>query len=377
LSGLKTNPRRNSSNLLQQDNLKESSKVNNLLHSFDSVRLESICARFKDVRVAVIGDYFLDRYYVVDSSLAEPSLETGRISHQVVEVRHSPGAAGTVVNNLSALGAGEITCIGFTGEDGEGWELRKDLDALGCNLDHLHVDPASVTPTYLKPREKLCIGLEGEHERYDIKNMYPLSKSTEESLIASLRATVPLVDAVIVMDQVREEGCGALTNEVVKVLSKMAGQHDEIVFWTDSRGDIRRYFNITAKVNQFEVAGITDPAPADVVPFQTVLDATKELTGHLQAPVFTTFAERGVYVSGCTPLIVPAVKVEGPIDPTGAGDSFSAAAVLALASGATRPEAALVGNLAASRTVKQLGTTGTVTHYDLLNALQTWREQNL
>ncbi len=348
-----------------------------LLQSFDSARLESICTRFKDLRVAVIGDYFLDKYFVVDPALAELSLETGCISHQVVEVRHSPGAAGTVVNNLSALGTGEIICIGFTGEDGEGWELRKNLGTLGCNLDHLHIDATSVTPTYLKPCDKLSVGLEGEHERYDIKNMHSLNRSTEKALVASLQAAVPSVNAVIVMDQVREEGRGALTTELIKVLSEMAEQHEEIIFWADSRGDIRRYRNLIAKVNQFEVAGIDDPAPDDVVPFQTVIDATAELTRLLQAPVFTTCGERGVYVFGCTSATLPAVKVEGSVDPTGAGDSFSAAAVLALASGATCPEAALVGNLAASRTVRQLATTGTASQKDLLKALQVWREQNL
>lgn len=349
----------------------------NLTQNFDATRLESICSRFQDVRVAVIGDYFLDKYFVVDSELAEPSLETGRVSHQVVEVRHSPGAAGTVVNNLAALGAGSISCIGFTGEDGEGWELRRDLGALGCNIDHLHSSPASVTPTYLKPRDRRTAGLEGEHERYDIKNMHALDPSIESVLIESLKTVVSSVDAVIVMDQVREEGRGALTAKLIAVLSEIAGQHDGIIFWADSRGDIRRYRNLMVKVNQFEAAGINDPAPDERVSFPTLVEETEKLAGLLHAPVFTTAAERGVRVSSPDSVTVPAVKVEGEIDPTGAGDSFSAAAVLALASGASYPEAALMGNLAASITVKKLATTGTASPGELMEALSIWRTQNL
>ena len=71
------------------------------------------------------------------------------------------------------------------------------------------------------------------------------------------------------------------------------------------------------------------------------------------------------------------LRVDGQTDPTGAGDSFSAAAVLALISGATCPEAALVGNLAASITIKKLATTGTSTPAELAQALERWREQNL
>ena len=55
----------------------------------------------------------------------------------MVNVRAQPGAAGTIVNNLAALGVGEIVPVGFRGDDGEGYELRRGLAALpGVNLDH-------------------------------------------------------------------------------------------------------------------------------------------------------------------------------------------------------------------------------------------------
>ncbi|HET6325513.1 MAG TPA: carbohydrate kinase, partial [Planctomycetaceae bacterium] len=68
-------------------------------------RLEELLARFASRRVAVMGDFFLDKYLEVDPKLAETSVETGKTANQVVEIRTSPGAAGTVVNNLAALGA--------------------------------------------------------------------------------------------------------------------------------------------------------------------------------------------------------------------------------------------------------------------------------
>ncbi len=73
---------------------------------------------------------------------------------------------------------------------------------------------------------------------------------------------------------------------------------------------------------------------------------------------------------------VPGVKISGPIDPTGAGDSATAGAVLALASGATLPEAALMGCLVASITVQQLATTGTATPAQVRERLELWRSQN-
>ncbi len=56
---------------------------------------------------------------------------------------------------------------------------------------------------------------------------------------------------------------------------------------------------------------------------------------------------------------IPAVKINTPIDPTGAGDAATAGAVLTLVAGGSHSEAALVGNLVASITVQQIGTTGT------------------
>ena len=54
---------------------------------------------------------------------------------------------------------------------------------------------------------------------------------------------------------------------------------------------------------------------------------------------------------------MPGLEVAGPIDIVGAGDSVAAGIVSALCAGASNPEAALVGNLVASITIQQLGTT--------------------
>jgi len=74
--------------------------------------------------------------------------------------------------------------------------------------------------------------------------------------------------------------------------------------------------------------------------------------------------------------LVSTVRVDGPTDPTGAGDSATAGAVLALAAGAAAPEAALLGNLVASITVQQLATTGTASPGQVAQRLQMWHTQH-
>ena len=92
-------------------------------------RFSAIAGRYPGLRVAVVGDFFLDRYLQIDPEKAETSIETGLPVHNVVEVRAQPGAAGTILNNLVALGVGEIHAVGFCGDDGEGYELRQALAA--------------------------------------------------------------------------------------------------------------------------------------------------------------------------------------------------------------------------------------------------------
>ena len=88
-----------------------------------------------------------------------------------------------------------------------------------------------------------------------------------------------------------------------------------------------------------------------------------------------TRAEHGMLVSDPDWTLVPGVRVDGEIDPTGAGDSATAGTVLALCGGASLPEAALVGNLVASITVQQLSTTGVATSEELFPRFEVWQNQ--
>src|SRR6266478_68348 len=93
-----------------------------------SERFQFMSEKFPSLRIAVVGDIYLDRYLIIDEAKAEIAIETELPVRNVVEVRSQPGGAGTIINNLLALGVGHIFPVGFTGEDGEGFELRRALD---------------------------------------------------------------------------------------------------------------------------------------------------------------------------------------------------------------------------------------------------------
>ncbi len=323
-------------------------------------RLRELLDRFADVSLAIIGGMFLDRYLIIDPALTEPSLETGLDAWQVIAKRPQPGCAGTVTNNLSALGVGQMLAVSVIGDDGEGYELRQGLQATRVDTSRMIVRPELMTPTYTKPMVREADGSERELNRFDLRNREPTSPEVEEVVIAELRAVMPLVHGVIVADQEDLPDRGTITARVVDELERLAGQNRDTVFWADSRGDIGRFRGLIIKPNSFEACRAARLHVDGEPTLDDAVEAGRRLFERNARPVVVTVGARGMVIcdeAGATH--VPAVRVTGPIDIVGAGDSTTAGMVSALCAGATLVEAALIGSLVASITIQQLGTTGT------------------
>ena len=69
----------------------------------NETRLKQILSHFPEVNILIVADFFLDNYLILDRELSEISLETGLEAYQVINLRNSPGAAGTVAAKLRAL----------------------------------------------------------------------------------------------------------------------------------------------------------------------------------------------------------------------------------------------------------------------------------
>src|SRR6266404_6981925 len=143
-------------------------------------RFQAITERYCDLSIAVLGDFCLDRYLEIDPARQEVSLETGLPVHNVVNVRAQPGGAGTILNNLAALGVGAIFPIGFLGEDGEGLELFGALGKRpGVRLDYVVRTDQRRTFTYCKPLVLTPNQPPVELNRLDFKNWTPTPASLQ------------------------------------------------------------------------------------------------------------------------------------------------------------------------------------------------------
>ncbi len=326
-------------------------------------RLATLLGRFGRLRIAVVGDFFVDRYLMIDPALEERSLETGLPAHQVVEVRAQPGAAGTVTNNLAALGVGYLFAVGFRGRDGEGYELQQGLEATGVRCELLRETSDRRTPTYTKPMVTRPGAPAEELSRLDIKNRTPTPASIEREVIEALRTVSEQVDAVIVADQVSEPDCGVVTGAVREALAALGREQPALPIWVDSRAHIAAFRDVMVKPNLAEARAMVghDAPPADVA---------RELARRNGRPCMITLGAAGALAATAEATeVVPGVPVGGPIDIVGAGDSFTAGAVCTLAAGGTLREAAQVGCLVASITIQQLGTTGTASVEQVLERL--------
>ena len=325
----------------------------------NSDRLNTLLSRFPDRTVLVVGDFFLDKYLIIEHSLAEISLETGLEAHQVVGVRCQPGAAGTVTNNLRAMGV-KVIAAGVVGDDGEGFELLRALDATGVDVDALVIRSDRFTPTYTKPMLREPDGAAAELNRLDIKNRTPMPADAEQALIAHLRGLLPRVHGVIIADQVQEADCGTITERVRDELCALARAYPTVAFLVDSRERIGLFEDVIIKPNAREALAALHPGftgEPDRAAAESAAAALYDKTGQ---PVFLTLGAGGIMAFHADgPTHIPAVPVAGPIDIVGAGDATMAGIASALCAGATVPEAAQIGCLAAAVTIRQIGTTGT------------------
>lgn len=330
-------------------------------------RLRQILRGYDRLTIGVVGDFFLDSYFDCDPALSELSLETGRACHQVVCTRRQAGAAGTVAANLVALGVGRVEAIGYCGDDGEGFELRRAMDQLGLDTSGFLLAADRFTPTYGKPTLVERRGPAGpasgwsvteELERLDIKNRRPTPRALQDQLIEQLRERLPRWDGLLVVDQVSEANCGVITTRMRDRLTEAAAAEPGRVALVDSRQRIHLFRHLIVKPNQVEAAASMGQPRARSL--RAASRHAAALSARTHRPVFLTLSERGMLVSdGGHPRLVPGVPVGGPIDPVGAGDSTSAAIVASLATGASLYEAATIANLVGSITVQQIGTTGT------------------
>lgn len=320
-----------------------------------------VLAGFPKLSALVVGDICLDRWCIYDPAVAEASRETAIPRIGVIQTEVTPGAGGTVANNLIALGAGRVSVLGVVGNDGFGNELVKALEARGIAADALIQTQEMQTFTYTK----LINSTTGAEDlpRVDFINTSPLHPKVEQNVLDALSAAIHAFDVILVSDQAETSAGGVVTAAVRNLLAKLASSHAGKVFLADSRARIGLFRNMIIKPNREEAESVC------LQQFGRV--DYQALREYCQARfmIVTDGANGALVVEPHQETFCKTKPISKPVDICGAGDSFSAGAALALAITGSPVEAVHFGNLVASITIMKKGT-GTASPAEILEAVR-------
>lgn len=273
-----------------------------------------------------------------------------------------------MLNNLSALGIGQLAAVSLIGDDGEGYELLRLLEGRRVDTRWVLRSPEVLTPTYTKPMFFSSGSGEREDHRFDIRNVRTTPIHLQKQLAGRLEEAARWADALVVLDQLTQEDTGVVTGLMRQVLAGLAQRRPELLMVGDSRAFADRFTGLTMKCNDKEARQLMG-YPAEGAFDQRQLGSCQEqLRLRTGRPVIITCGEKGILVPGPEgPVLVPALPVSGPIDVCGCGDACTSGMVSALCAGAGLEEAAQLGNLCSAVTIRKLGTTGTASPKEVLD----------
>lgn len=314
--------------------------------------------KMPSLRVLIVGDLCLDSWCYYDPSLAVPSAETGIPRLAIVRSEFTPGAAGTVANNLVSLGA-QVSVLSLIGDDGHGFELLRALKQRRIAADLLLRESSLPTFTYTKLINAATEIEDQPRTDFIFSGEVPLA--AEQALCERLRGAASEFDLICVSDQAETDRGGVVTAAVRDELASFA--RDGAFVWVDSRRRVEQFRHAVLKVNEEEAHGalgrIRSGNPEDI----RERASAKAVIITRGGSGVDIFEERGH-------RYVQTKRVSNPVDICGAGDSFTAGAACAWAAGASLADAAQIGHLVASVTIMKRGT-GSASPDELLGAERT------
>ncbi|MSQ59585.1 MAG: D-glycero-beta-D-manno-heptose-7-phosphate kinase [Betaproteobacteria bacterium] len=289
------------------------------------------------VRMLVVGDVMLDRYWFGDVSRISPEapVPVARITREETRA----GGAANVARNAAAVGA-KVDLLAVTGEDEAGRELERLLRDEGVAVAFTR-DPTLKTTVKLR-----VIGRQQQLLRVDFENV-PDERALASKL-AGFDEKIGAADVVIFSDY----GKGGLAH--IEQMIMRARQHGKPVLVDPKGDDYERYRNATVLTpNRSEFREVVGRWKSEEDMAQRA-QRLRESLG-LQALLVTRSEEGMSLYEANAATHVPAIAQE-VFDVSGAGDTVIAILGAMLASGSTLAQAVQWANKAGGIVVGKLGT---------------------
>jgi len=305
-------------------------------------KLKNIVSRFKNKKILVIGDLILDHYIFGSVDRVSPEAPVPVVWAN--RENFVPGGAANVGLNLSAIGA-KVSLCGVTGRDHFGKTLFSLIDKCGISTNLIVKD--NKRPTTLKTR------IMAHHQqvvRVDWESLEFLSVSTNKLVFNKIKKNLDDFDAVIVEDY----GKGVINPLLLEELVSLCRKKNKIITVDPKEEHFDYYEDVTAltpNLKEAQAAAGTKIRNKNQLPFLGKI-IMKKLN---PKALLITLGEDGMILfSGDNHYHIPTTAVE-VFDVSGAGDTVISIFTLALTSGASYKEAAMIANFAAGIVVGKLG----------------------
>ncbi|MFA5114556.1 MAG: D-glycero-beta-D-manno-heptose-7-phosphate kinase [Candidatus Omnitrophota bacterium] len=322
-------------------------------------RLKEIVSRFHRSRILVIGDLILDEYIWGDVQRISPEAPVPVVWAN--KRTFVPGGSANVANNISALD-GKVWLLGVTGSDKNSTILRSELKKRGINTKAVFTEPRRHTTV----KTRIVAGHQ-QMVRVDWEHTDSLPSALNRKIASFIKNNIGDFDAVIIEDY----GKGVINAHLLQELSDICLRNKKIITVDPKEENFQYYRGVTAITpNRKELENaIRDLKVRDTTnTFRVHNDkllkdsdielAAREIIKYLSLEsLLVTLGEHGMHLfeKGGRTTRIPTVAQE-VFDVSGAGDTVISCFTLALASGASKLEAAFIANFAAGIVVSKLGT---------------------
>jgi rfaE bifunctional protein kinase chain/domain len=297
------------------------------------------------VRLLVVGDVMLDRYWFGDVSRISPEAPVPVVRIERREERL--GGAANVARNAAALGA-HCGLLGVVGADEAGNQVEQLLRESSI---HSYLKRDDAISTIIKLR---VIGRQQQMVRIDFEDA-PTDAVLRDKL-TQFKALLPDYDVIVLSDYNK----GSLVNvaEMVKA-ARAAGK----VVMVDPKGD---------DFSPYAGATILTPNKSELRRIVGNWKSEEQLTAKAQGlreelgltALLLTRSEEGMSLYTAGEVLHVNANAREVFDVSGAGDTVIATMAAMLGAGASMPEALVTANRAGGIVVGKLGT-ATVTRDEL------------
>ncbi|MEG0798417.1 MAG: D-glycero-beta-D-manno-heptose-7-phosphate kinase [Acidaminococcaceae bacterium] len=310
----------------------------------------SSCASFltekiQKLKLAVIGDVMLDRYFYGEVQRISP--EAPVPVNRVKSIKSVLGGAANVAANLAQLGC-HVFVGGVTGADDNRQHLEKMLGELAIDFSGLFPMPERATITKLR-----VIGATQQMLRLDFEEVGDLEPAEITQLNAWLAGLLDEgLDGLVISDYAKGVCSDAFCQQVIQT-----AQAYGVPVLVDPKGAVWDKYRgadfITPNLKEMcEAAGqVVLNEDAAVLAVATAARAQYGIKN-----VVVTRSEKGMTLVGAESVIHSPATAQEVFDVSGAGDTVAATLLASIAGGLSLTEAVYLANRAAGIVVSKVGT---------------------